>query len=174
MNEKIVTKGVCNNCKENVTTGSAKRHIAKCLNQDVKDPSDAFLIKVQWPSKNPIYWLYLTVPFKSKLEKLDYFLRDVWLECCSHLSQFTINHKRYSIDFEPNPFSPFEEFSMSIRCDIILVPGMKFIHEYDFGSMTMLSLEVVGLIRAVRWCSRRATGARFCHNHYGVHSLQGN
>lgn len=148
MNEKIVTKGICNRCKEIVSTRAAKGHINKCLNQS-GDSLDAFLIKVQWPHKNPIYWLYLSMSFKSKLEDLDLFLREIWLDCCSHLSQFTIDHKKYSSYFEPSPFSWFEEFSMSIRSEKVLVPGLKFTHEYDFGSTTELLLEVVGLIKAV-------------------------
>lgn len=44
--------------------------------------------KSAWPHKNPIYRLYLSVPFKLKLENLDHFLRETWLECCGHLSQF--------------------------------------------------------------------------------------
>jgi hypothetical protein len=149
MNEKIVTKGVCNKCKEIVSIRSAKGHITKCLDQEVGSAPDAFLVKVQWPHKNPIYWLYLSVPFKSKLEDLDRFLRDIWLECCGHLSQFTINHKMYSSDFEPNPFSRFEEFPMSFRTEKVLAPGLKFTHEYDFGSTTELLLEVVGLINSI-------------------------
>ena len=149
MNEKIVNKGVCKKCKGIVSTRSAKSHIIKCLDQVVGTSPDAFLVKVQWPLKNPIYWLYLSVPFKSKLEDLDLFLRDVWLECCSHLSQFTINHDRYSSDFEQNSFLPFEEFSMSIRSEMVLIPGLKFTHEYDFGTTTKLFLETVGLIKAV-------------------------
>ncbi|MBS0272639.1 MAG: hypothetical protein JSR85_08355 [Proteobacteria bacterium] len=149
MNEKIVTKGICNKCKQIVSIRAAKSHITKCLNQDIEDSFDAFLIKVQWPHKNPIYWLYLSVPFKSKLEDLDLFLREIWLECCSHLSQFIINHKRYSSNFEPNSFFRFEEFSMAIRSEKVLVPGLKFTHEYDFGSTTELLLEVVGLMKTV-------------------------
>lgn len=145
-----MTKGVCNKCKEIVSARAAKSHITKCLDPIVgNSPDYAFLVKVQWPHKNPIYWLYLSVPFKSKLEDLDLFLREIWLECCSHLSQFTINHTRYSSDFEPNPFLPYEELPMSIRCLNVLVPGMRFIHEYDFGSTTELLLEVIGLINAV-------------------------
>ena len=57
MNEKIVTKGICNKCKEIISTRAAKSHITKCLNQGIGDSPDTFLIKVQWPHKNPIYWL---------------------------------------------------------------------------------------------------------------------
>ncbi len=118
-NEQIVTKGVCSKCKEIMSTRAAKSHIAKCLNQGIEDSSDAFLIKVQWPHKNPIYWLYLSVPFKSKLEDLDHFLRKIWLECCGHLSQFTIDHKRYSSYFEPNSFSPSDYFGWAYHCNQI-------------------------------------------------------
>lgn len=149
MNEKITTKGICNKCKEIVSTRSAKTHITKCFDQATENTPDAFLVKVQWPHKNPIYWLYLSVPFKSKLGNLDLFLREIWLDCCSHLSQFTINHKRYSSDFEPSLFPMFEEFSMSIWTEKVLIPGLKFTHEYDFGSTTELLLEVVGLIKAL-------------------------
>lgn len=38
---------------------------------------------------------------------------------------------------------------MSIRSEKVLMPGLKFTHEYDFGSTTELLLEVVGLIKAV-------------------------
>lgn len=149
MNAKIVTKGVCNKCKAIISTRSAKSHLTKCLNQVVGNSPDAFLVKVQWPPTNPIYWLYLSVPFKSTLEDLDLFLREIWLECCSHLSLFTINHKRYFSDYEPSHFAQFEEFPMSIRSEKVLAPDLKFTHEYDFGSTTELFLEVVGLIKAV-------------------------
>lgn len=149
MNEKIVTQGICNKCHDIVSTRSAKSHITKCLNQDIKDSPDAFLIKVQWPHKNPIYWLYLSVPFKSTLEDLDLFLREFWLECCGHLSRFTIKHRRYSSFFELDAFSRFEELPMSISTEKVLVPGLKFTHEYDFGSTTELLLEVVELIKAI-------------------------
>lgn len=149
MNEKIVTKGICNKCKEVISMRGAKSHITKCLNQVIGNSPNAFLVKVQWPHKNPIYWLYLSVPFKSELEDIDLFLRKIWLECCYHMSQFTINHKRYSSDSESNPILGIEEFPSTIRSEKILVPGLKFTHEYDFGSTTELLLEVVGLIKAV-------------------------
>lgn len=130
-----------------MSTKTAKSHITKCLNQDKEELPNAFLIKVQWPHKNPIYWLYLSVPFKSELEDLDSFLREFWLECCGHLSQFTIDHERYSSNFQLN--SGFDESSMSIPSEEVFMPGLKFTHEYDFGSTIELLLEVVGLIKSV-------------------------
>jgi hypothetical protein len=147
MDKKIVTKGICYRCKEVVTKRGAKSHIDKCFSLSEADAANAFLVKAQWPHKNPIYWLYLAVPFKSTLEDLDDLLRETWLECCSHLSQFEISNERFSSYCEPGNYSSNEESSMSISCKKVLAPGLKFTHEYDFGSTTELSLEVVGLIK---------------------------
>jgi hypothetical protein len=148
MDKKIVTKGICYRCKQLVTKKSAKNHINKCFSL-VKEHTavNAFLLKVQWPHKNPIYWLYLAVPFKASLEDLDDFLRETWLECCSHLSQFTINNQRFSSYFESDSYSSIEQLSMSISSEKVLTLGLKFTHEYDFGSTTELLLEVVELIK---------------------------
>jgi len=36
------------------------------------------------------FWLHLEMPGKATLEDLDYYLRAIWLECCGHLSQFSL------------------------------------------------------------------------------------
>ena len=147
MNEKIVTKGVCEKCKQLISKTNAKQHINKCFNLDKENTPNAFQIKIQWPHTNSIYWLYIIVPYKFTLENLDDFLRDIWLECCSHLSQFVINNAIYSSCCEPNDFFSNEEYPMTIATKKILYLGLKFKHEYDFGSTTELLLEVVGLIK---------------------------
>lgn len=38
----------------------------------------------------PYYWMHLEMAAAASLKTLDQFLRDVWLECCGHLSAFTI------------------------------------------------------------------------------------
>ena len=43
-----------------------------------------------WAAYNPAYWLFLEMDHSAKLEDLDHFLRETWLECCGHLSTFTI------------------------------------------------------------------------------------
>jgi hypothetical protein len=36
------------------------------------------------------YWLDLELVGSASLEQLDKYLRAIWLECCGHLSKFTI------------------------------------------------------------------------------------
>ena len=86
----------------------------------------------------PEYWMHLEVPTAAKLELLDQFLRDVWLECCGHLSLFQIGDTFYSVspaDMDDEP--------MSARLRDVVGPGVTFHHQYDFGDTTYLKLKVV-------------------------------
>lgn len=85
------------------------------------------------------YWLHLEVPADARLEVLDSFLRQIWLECCGHMSAFTIEGKTYSVA----PMADFDDENMKIRLDEVLIPGMKFFHEYDFGTTTHLTLKLI-------------------------------
>lgn len=117
-----------------------------------------------------MYWMHIEIPTTTKLIKLDQFLRDIWLECCGHLSQFKIGGVDYIIDrlygqkldvdigfgddfasLIPSPFGfdlpnmrrvekPMSKFKLAD----VLKPDLKFTHEYDFGTTTELTLKVVG------------------------------
>ncbi len=71
---------------------------------------------------------------------LDTFLRDTWVECCGHLSAFSINGIRYIVETDEY-FK--EDKSMSYLLEKVLIPGQEFSYEYDFGSQTDLDLKVV-------------------------------
>ena len=52
-----------------------------------------------WKSRYlPEYWMHLEVPADATLGSLDRFLRDTWLECCGHMSEFEIEGTRYPIE----------------------------------------------------------------------------
>lgn len=85
----------------------------------------------------PEYWMHLETPANVTLKYLDAFLRDIWLECCGHLSAFTIGGKTYMSHPE------IGERGMNVALANVLTPKMKFYHEYDFGTTTHLVLKVV-------------------------------
>jgi hypothetical protein len=93
--------------------------------------------------------MHLEVPADATLKGLDMFLRDIWLECCGHMSAFTIGETRYitgaGIDamWVDMGFVPRGEESMDVTLGEVLHPGMKFYHEYDFGTTTELTLKVL-------------------------------
>jgi len=86
------------------------------------------------------YWLHLAVPAGQSLGSVDYFLRKIWLECCGHLSAFTIEGQRYAYQ----PLDELEESGMDVQLSRVLQPGLVFTYEYDYGSTTELRLKVVG------------------------------
>jgi len=91
----------------------------------------------------PEYWMYLEAPAQATLGDLDKLLRKTWLECCGHLSAFEIAGVSYSSDAEMASGWGSGDKSMKIKLDKALEPGMKFSHEYDFGTTTELSLKVL-------------------------------
>ncbi|HUL31011.1 MAG TPA: hypothetical protein VLZ03_11220, partial [Thermodesulfobacteriota bacterium] len=76
----------------------------------------------------PEYWMHLKVSSHARFQDLDNFLREIWLECCGHLSAFVIGT---------------EEVKKGKKLEYVLRPGMQLTHEYDFGSTTELTLKVV-------------------------------
>lgn len=91
---------------------------------------------------NPDYWLHLEVPAHATLYNLDQFLRDIWLECCGHLSMFEIMGQRYQVKLFDDWWDGGER-DMNVELGAVLMPGLKFTHEYDFGSSTYLTLRLV-------------------------------
>lgn len=85
------------------------------------------------------YWMHLEAQSDATLEDLDRFLRYTWLECCGHMSAFTIQGTTYEV--AENPFMEVE--LMNVALGEVLSPGMKFYHDYDFGTTTELALRVV-------------------------------
>lgn len=87
-----------------------------------------FIIRIDSNPKTP-FWMYVQVSAEVTFGVLDKFLRAVWLECCGHLSKFTVNGR---------------PAGKRRRLNALLSEGMSFSYRYDMGSTTELSLAVVG------------------------------
>jgi hypothetical protein len=97
----------------------------------------------------PAYWLHLAAPADARLAEVDEFLRDIWLECCGHLSAFNFRGRQAISSLDPD-FEPLwdDQEDMSAQLKEVLQPGTVFDYEYDFGSTTELRLKVLGVIEA--------------------------
>jgi Plasmid pRiA4b ORF-3-like protein len=153
-----VSKGKCNLCGQVFSKSGMSRHLLKCRQAHALGKlggrgklhkTDLLHLAVEG-ARSPDHWLHLEVPADATLGDLDQFLRDIWLECCGHLSAFTIENTRYELDtggidaMWPMFFgraSPPK--SMQIPLGSVLQPKLKFHHEYDFGTTTELTLKVV-------------------------------
>src|SRR5207237_6336856 len=90
------------------------------------------------------YWLHVEMRGPATLAELDGFLRDIWLECCGHLSAFRIEGKSYSVAPDDSGWSDQDEEDMQVPVEVVLRPGLHAEYEYDFGSTTSLHIKVVG------------------------------
>jgi hypothetical protein len=144
---RLISKGKCNLCDGTFSKSAMSRHLTACRSkQQVKSsgaPGAQLLHLVVEGDGLPEYWMHLEAPARIKLKHLDDFLRDTWLECCGHLSAFTIEDRRYNnILFDEFKAFP-EDRNMNVELGRVLRPGLKFEYEYDFGSTTALTLRVV-------------------------------
>jgi hypothetical protein len=149
---RFTSTGQCALCGQTFSKRAMARHLVTCrAEHPVRKgkPLRTFHLLAEGQYL-PEYWLHVEVPAEASLLLLDAFLRDIWLECCGHLSAFTIERVRYELDtggidamwsdiFGP----PQPPESMNTRMDAVLRPGLEFFHEYDFGTTTHLALKVV-------------------------------
>ena len=125
-------------------SGLKARHLKSCLNKnddkiiegDQSQKSLYYHIYVKGTHRSD-YWLQLQVKADAKLSDLDNFLRNIWLECCNHLSEFEINEQRFTS----------RGFNMSKKIKDVLREKTKFSYTYDFGSYTKLDLNVVNVFK---------------------------
>jgi hypothetical protein len=112
------------------------KHLQSCLGKTQIDeeymkgssPSLKFFHLLVEGHDLPEYWLHLKVSSHARFDDLDNFLRDIWLECCGHLSAFSIGK---------------EEVRKSKKLEYVLQPEMQLIYRYDFGSTTELTVKVI-------------------------------
>ncbi len=138
------TKGKCSLCGGVYGKQAMTRHIQACLEANPtplvgrgkERVAQLLRVVVQSPGI-PAYWLHLEAPADAPLASLDSFLRKTWLECCGHMSAFTIDKQQYVSAAE----GPWEK-GMSTTLGKVVSIGTAFKYEYDFGSTTELKLTV--------------------------------
>lgn len=144
------SKGTCCFCGESFAKSAMSRHLKACKSRAeenekstikgaAKGSAGRTIFHLQVDDRySPMYWMHIEIPENATLKDLDDFLRQIWLECCGHLSSFEIGGKTFiSERMEPG------DRSMRISLEKAIAPGMKFEHIYDFGTSTELSLKVV-------------------------------
>lgn len=142
--EKSYYPGRCNFCGASFGKKAMTTHLKSCRvrwEEKTKRIKAISALQIMIEGKHlPQYWLQIAIPVDSKLQALDRFLRDIWLECCGHLSMFDIEGIRYTEDYEEIDYAE----SIEVKVGKILRAGVKFDYKYDFGTTTHLALRVVG------------------------------
>lgn len=144
------SKGECVYCKRTFSKAGISRHLASCAARKatVAAPSDkqpeAMLHLRLEGEYLPMYWMNIEVSAQLQLGVLDDFIRDIWVECCGHLSMFTIDGQEYmSQVFE------YGEHDMRANLSNCFKSGTIARYIYDFGSSTELLVKYIDERRGV-------------------------
>jgi hypothetical protein len=145
--------GTCSFCGETFTTRTIKRHLTQCTKRQEAEVKLAkskkartlplYQLQVEGLGFFGKYWMTIELPAEAALRNLDQFLRDIWLECCGHMSAFTIVGQRYSVSPMNDPFFGVKELSMAAKLRDVAPIGAKLGYEYDFGTTSELTLKVI-------------------------------
>lgn len=146
-----ISRGTCTFCQREFSKSIMTRHLESCEQRAAMQAEAESHQKVQKTRafhlvvegyRLPMYWMHLEVSVGTTLAMLDHFLRGTWLECCGHLSAFTIGGVRYSVDEALYEWDT-DSKNMQVPLDQVLNPGQTCSYEYDFGSTTELALKVI-------------------------------
>ena len=139
--------GTCALCGKRTSKAAMTRHLTRCSVEHEPSrgkPARLFHLRAE-DAYSPIFWLDLEMRTSSTLADLDAFLREIWLECCGHLSAFDIEGTTYTVRYGgPSLMGDSSDRSMNVRLEEVLDVGTRFYHTYDFGTSTELKLRVVG------------------------------
>lgn len=156
---RIASSGKCELCGKPYRKSGMTRHLQSCLakvglpRQPRKRNVRSVHLFVE-DDYRPEYWMHLAAPASLRLYQLDRYLRDVWLECCGHLSLFDIGRTFYCGDYvDLDPFGLRGLFDdrnpdrdMNVTLGQVAPPGVRFRYEYDFGTPSELNLRSVAEI----------------------------
>ncbi len=159
MQEKMKSEGKCLFCGKMFAKAGVNKHLAAHLSEIAlkEQTGKSFLLKVETEKRYGLthYFLSLWVDGEATLKSIDKFLRDIWLECCGHLSAFSYPRRRrrgsglfnatdiFQMLAKVNKATDSGEIPMSRKAKDVLYKGLVLEYEYDFGSTTALNITVV-------------------------------
>jgi len=135
------SRGKCNFCGREMAKGGLSKHLATCPErQTTIEAADKrggktqplYHLQVQ-DTWSPDFWLHLEVNGTATLTDVDRYLRAIWLECCGHLSQFSVG------GWSGN------EIPKSRRVAQVFDVGLEVTHIYDFGTSSETLIKAVGV-----------------------------
>lgn len=124
---ELRSEGECFYCGKTYGKRGISRHLESHLKATKPERNKkSFHLRVE----SGAYFLQLLMDGDAALGELDGFLRGVWLECCGHMSQFSLGKWG-------------EEIPMNRKSRYVFGKGDKLEYTYDFGSSTHLTVKVI-------------------------------
>ncbi len=144
---ETIGQGTCTLCSHSGDIVDMEAHLGTCLVQNTEARTlDNHKQSARFTDRKHLlhmvvfepyvqkHWLHLAVRTDTALREMDQFLRDLWLECCGHLSHFQVNDTYYE---SPTPVSAG---NMKKKIGTVMAPEQSITYEYDFGDTTTLAL----------------------------------
>jgi len=133
------SKGTCAYCGKEAAKGSMTKHLATCPQRQAaidkaeqgKAATETLLhLRIQDAYRSE-FWLDLEMRSSKSLKDLDTYLRGIWLECCGHLSQFSLSGGFAS------------EVGKQRKIGEVFQRGGELTHIYDFGTSSETIVKLV-------------------------------
>ena len=118
----------CQLCTSEYSGRGMTRHIKTCLRKNLLSGDKKLFHLHVSDLYNNDYFLHLLLQENTTLDHLDRFLREIWLECCGHMSSFS--YERWG-----------DEINKRRKIGDVFHPGLNLIYQYDFGSTTDLNIK---------------------------------
>ena len=123
------SEGKCVYCQKTYAKNGISRHLNTHLKkQEFVDKMKSLHLRVE---SGP-YFLNLLLDGNTSLGELDGYLRGIWLECCGHMSQFSVGRWGEELGFNQKVRRVFDK-------------GEKLWYVYDFGSTTQLEIKCISV-----------------------------
>ncbi len=142
MPRKKQTRGECVFCGRKMTKGGLSKHLSTCEKRQESTKKanskksgktqELYHLRVQdaWLGD---FWLHLEMNGKATLDDLDNYLRYIWLECCSHMSQFSTGGWGT------------REIPKEAKANEVFDIGLELVHIYDFGTSSETLIKVMNI-----------------------------
>lgn len=136
MSSRHQLRGPCTYCGRVLTRTGMARHLQACpaRQDELADAARSSRPEGRFFHLQAIagmYWLQLEITGSASLQTLDRYLRAIWLECCGHMSSFTLGG------------AWGQRIGMARKAEQVLEPGMELTHVYDFGTSSVTLIKVV-------------------------------
>ena len=141
------TDGGCTICGQVMTLRKMRGHLLGHFGEMAgkrPPPGGACLVRITGYS--PIrHWLYVRIGPRATLRMLDALLRDVWVDCCGHLSSFSTDDVSYesSPSMDGFDYDDRETATMDVGAARVISEYGSLRYEYDYGTTTELFVQMV-------------------------------
>lgn len=134
------SRGQCTYCKAEIVKNVVTKHLATCPQHQAviqqaetkKEKKESLFHLRAQSAHSKEFWIDMEMRGSKTLQDLDNYLRGIWLECCGHLSQFSIGAWTG------------EELDMNERIDEVFSRVKELTHIYDFGTSSETVISLIG------------------------------